>query len=101
MGEGSMNHIYKHVFNRALGVWQAVAEFARGHMRPGRQCPTTRVFSGFSLPRYLRPVAASASLLLIPVLASADNCVRDGDTIRCEGVPVSGIERVNPSASGA
>src|SRR5690606_17152196 len=35
-GEG-MNHVFRTVFNRALGVWQAVAETARGHAKgPGK-----------------------------------------------------------------
>ncbi|MDR0780937.1 MAG: ESPR domain-containing protein, partial [Pseudomonadales bacterium] len=31
-----MNHVYKVVFNRSLGLWQAVSELARGHSKSGR-----------------------------------------------------------------
>ena len=34
-----MNHVYRTVFNRALGVWQAVAEIARGHGNAGGTKP--------------------------------------------------------------
>lgn len=59
----SMNHFYRIVFNRALGLWQAVSENARkqgkqaGRSNTCRRSPSRRV-------QELFPVLALTSLLI-------------------------------------
>lgn len=74
----SMNHVYRIVFNRGLGLWQVVGEHARKQGKRG----------GRSSPRKHRPAArtpvsaavmAFASLGTLPTLALAASITGSGD----------------------
>ncbi|TBU82620.1 ESPR domain-containing protein, partial [Phytopseudomonas daroniae] len=70
-----MNHIYRTVFNRALGVCQAVAETARGRGKgaSGRRRAALRPLAAIGL------VALLTAAPVAPAMAAGDILTGGGD----------------------
>ena len=86
-----MNHIYKTVYNPRLGLWQAVAEHARGRSRSGRSA--ARMLAG------LLALAATQAL-------AADYTIDGGGTVTVtpstpQSWSTADMLRVGQSSSGS
>lgn len=71
-----MNHVYRLVFNRSLGLWQVVGEHARRQGKRGGASTRKRRAAHASLPKTL---IALASLSGLPALALAASVTGSGD----------------------
>lgn len=73
-----MNHVYRLVFNRSLGLWQVVGEHAHRQGKRGGACTRKRRAAHASLPKTL---VALASLSGLPTLALAASITGSGDVV--------------------
>ncbi|BBN54149.1 hypothetical protein TRE132_22740 [Pseudomonas chlororaphis subsp. aurantiaca] len=75
-----MNHVYRIVFNRGLGLWQVVGEHARKQgKRSGRSSPRKHRLA--VRPSVSAAVMAFASLGTLPTLALAASVTGSGDVV--------------------
>ncbi|MDR2238936.1 MAG: ESPR domain-containing protein, partial [Zoogloeaceae bacterium] len=75
-----MNRCYKIIFNRALGVWQVVAEFAAAQGKSGRSGRAAVVSSGRGRRR-MAAVGLSAVLASVTPMALHAQTFIDGDDL--------------------
>ncbi|MDR1994305.1 ESPR domain-containing protein [Azonexus sp.] len=79
-----MNRSYKTIYNRSLGVWQAVSEIARAHGKAGRSTAT---------------LIGLVAGLTLAVSAQAGN-VTGGDVVAGGGTPVAAGPQADPWTTG-
>ncbi|TCP91227.1 trimeric autotransporter adhesin [Cricetibacter osteomyelitidis] len=73
-----MNKIYKVIYNHALGIFQAVTELAKGHVKSSRQCEQkTNKASATTGCFKLKPLSLMLALL-IPSMVFAAPATRNG-----------------------
>ncbi|MGO3131529.1 MAG: ESPR domain-containing protein [Alcaligenes sp.] len=66
-----MNHTYRIIFNRSIGLWQVVSELARGHGKGRGQSSTVSATpSGTTLPILERQTAWMPKILWAAVLGT-------------------------------
>lgn len=87
-----MNHVYKNVFNRSLGVWQAVSELARGPGKAAGRSIAGPSACGRRLNLRWRPLALAIAGLCGPCLsvgmAQAQEILVNGDVVTDNNTPV-------------
>ena len=85
-----MNHIYKSIFNKALGVFTAVPEFASAHGKGSERTVVGRVAKGTAgFAASALAISIGLALTSTSAVASAGIYVNDGTDVGCLALPDS------------
>nr|WP_315543393.1 YadA-like family protein [uncultured Aggregatibacter sp.] len=85
-----MNHIYKSIFNKALGVFTAVPEFASAHGKGSERTVVGRVAKGTAgFAASALAISVGLALTSTSAVASAGIYVNDGTDVGCVALPDS------------